>query len=103
MTRILNLTPHVIRLPGLTLQPTGIIPRCVEESISLGSFAGVELVARKYGQVTDLPEPRQGVLLIVSMLVRLAHPEREDLASPGDLVRDGEGRILGAKNLVVNR
>jgi hypothetical protein len=37
---------------------------------------------------------------IVSRLIRTALPERGDLASPYGLVRDAEGRAIGAEGLV---
>ena len=99
---IINLTPHEIHLPDRVIPPSGTVPRCVELTVDSGDFDGVAVVCRSYGAVSDLPEPTEGTLYIVSMLVRLACPDRHDLASPGDLVRDRDGKIIGAKNLVVN-
>lgn len=103
MTQMLiNLTPHVIHLPGMFIEPSGLAPRCTEVSAPRGSFAGVELIAREYGQVESMPAPVEDVLYIVSLLVRQALPDRKDIASPGDLIRDESGKIIGAQNLVVN-
>jgi hypothetical protein len=99
---IINLTPHAIHLPTVTIEPSGTVARCQEITVQAGTFEGTALVRKEYGQVTDLPAPEDGVLYIVSMMVRLALPDRTDLASPGDLVRDASGQIVGAKNLAVN-
>ena len=55
-----------------------------------------------YGKVSNLPEPKDGVLYIVSAAVRTALPERNDLASPAHLVRDEEGRIIGCLAFEIN-
>ena len=99
---IINLTPHAINLPDRTIEPSGKVARCTEITNDAGRFEGIELITRQYGEVVDLPEPVDGDLLIVSALVRAARPGRLDLASPGDLVRDADGKIVGCKNLVVN-
>jgi hypothetical protein len=46
--------------------------------------------------VTGLPDAAIGVRVIVSALVKSAAP-RFDLVSPGELVRDGNGVVIGAK------
>jgi len=101
--KFVNLTPHTIHLPNHTVEASGQVARCEEKSEHAGSFYDVPVYWRSYGEVTDLPEPENGTMYIVSMLVRLACPDRTDLASPGDMERDAEGKITGAKNLVVNR
>lgn len=99
---IKNLTPHKIVLPDLTIEPSNQVARCAEVSAPAGTIDGIELITRSYGAVAGLPEPQPGVMYIVSALVRLACPGRHDLASPGDVVRDAAGQIIGCKNLVVN-
>lgn len=41
-------------------------------------------------------------MYIVSALVRLAVPGRDDVASPGELVRDEKGQPIACKGLVIN-
>ena len=103
---IVNMTPHAINLHTadgvLQLAPSGVIPRAEQISTEVGQQDGVALKATSFGEVTGLPEQKPGVLLIVSGLIRTALPERGDLASPVDLVRDEDGRVVGAKALAVN-
>jgi hypothetical protein len=47
--------------------------------------------------VVGLPEPSPDTLLIVSGMVKSAATGRTDLVSPGDLVRDAAGVVLGCK------
>jgi hypothetical protein len=81
---------------------SGMIARCAESTTPAGEFAGLPLVHRAYGAVENLPHPAPDTLYIVSALVREAVPWRTDVASPGDMLRDAEGRILGCTNLIVN-
>lgn len=61
------------------------------------------------GETTGLPpevpseHDEHPKVFIVSTLVRLAHPERRDLASPGELVRNEAGQPIGCRGLIVNR
>jgi hypothetical protein len=100
--KIVNLTPHAIHLPDRTIEPSGAVARCQEETIQLCSIDGIEFISRRYSDVYDLPDLQPNIIYIVSLLVRQALPDRMDLASPGDLIRDADGKIIGAKNLVIN-
>lgn len=98
-----NLTPHPITLVnGPTIAPSGSVARCSSTSTEVGTHEGVTLVRTVFGAVTGLPEPTSGTVFIVSALVRTALPGRTDLASPGDLVRDEAGNVVGCRNLIVN-
>lgn len=100
---VVNLTPHTIDLPGISIPPIGTVAR-VEEILTptRSVVPSIELVKREYGKVQNLPNPMPGWIIIVSALVRLAKPDRYDLASPGELIRDGSGQVIGCKNLVIN-
>lgn len=101
--RLVNLTPHPITIVGGdTIAPTSPPARVSTVSAPAGDAAGIPLVSQQYGDVVGLPDPQPGVLFIVSAVVRAAVPHRLDVASPGDLVRDGNGQPIGCRNLVVN-
>lgn len=103
-----NLTPHsivVVRDDGngnITIPPSGQIARCAQISSPAGQYEGVPLVNAKFGPVEGLPDGVPGLVFIVSALVRAAMPGRRDLASPGDQVRDADGRVVGCRNLIIN-
>jgi hypothetical protein len=65
---------------------------------ALGIPWAVPTVRTSYGEVTGLPDPQVGVVFIVSGMVASAAP-REDVMSPGELVRDAQGRIIGCYGL----
>lgn len=99
----INLTPHVVNIQGLdAVPPSGVVARCAVASELFGAHGGATLIRATYGAVAGLPEPIDGVLYIVSALVRAAVSTRNDVASPGDLTRDDAGNIVGCRNLIVN-
>jgi hypothetical protein len=103
MEKLVNLTPHAVVLSGgPSLPPSGSIARCSQVSSPAGEFEGIPLSRTVFGAVEGLPEPAPGVMFLVSALVRGAVPHRKDVASPGELVRDPEGRVVGCKGLIVN-
>lgn len=97
-----NLTPHAIVIGSLTIPASGVVARCAAKTSPAGEVDGVTLVRTEFGAVENLPDPEDGVVFVVSALVRAAVPSRTDVASPGDLVRNEAGQVVGCKNLVVN-
>lgn len=104
--KIVNCTPHALNIVTahgtVTVAPSGTVARCSQTSTPAGEVNGVPLSRTTFGAVVDLPEPVEGVILVVSALVRAALPSRTDLASPGELVRDAAGNVIGCKGLIVN-
>lgn len=105
--RIINCTPHELKLfrpdgSVVTIpKPSGPAARVAATNTVVGEIDGVPLFHTSFGAVESLPSPEEGVLLVVSLLVRAACPTRKDLASPGELVRDAGGNVTGARGLVV--
>jgi hypothetical protein len=99
---LVNLTPHNINIvhgfETLTIPSTGLA-RC-EETVEIIGFVDdfIPVVKKSYGKVTGLPEAKEGIWLIVSLLVAQA-AGRDDVLAIGDIVRDGEGRIVGCRSL----
>jgi hypothetical protein len=106
MKIIINLTPHDIVIVGengnRTIPKSGKVARVEAESRSCGFFDNVSLSSVKFGAVIELPEYQPDILLIVSAMVRAAAPSRPDLASPGELVRDASGAVVGCRGLIVD-
>ena len=113
--RLVNLTPHPINLlvekDGKDVMveiPSEGNARVVEIITPVtrlplqGSTALV--VSKQYGKVQGLPvtDPNNENIYIVSFLVRASLPHRMDLVSPGELIRNDKGVIVGAKNLCIN-
>lgn len=107
MVKIVNLTPHTINLMigegSISIEPSGIIARCKVSTEQVGTIKvdGKEIPVNKkvYGEVEGLPEKQEGTIYIVSSLVAQAVKDRDDVFIPDELVRDEEGRVIGARAL----
>lgn len=110
-----NLTPHdVVFVEGAKVPRSGTFARCATSTSPAGEADGIKLFRTEYGAIEivesetkkilrlGLPDPVPGVILIVSALVRAAVPHRTDVASPGDLVRDEAGQVVGCRHLIVS-
>jgi hypothetical protein len=97
--KLINLTPLEINLCGTKIAASGkearvAVTRAIVETAEIcGMFVliGTDTV----GEVTGLPEPVEGVGYIVSLMVRKALPQRKDIYSPADYLRDSGGKIIG--------
>lgn len=104
--KIVNLTPHPLTLVGnngtLNVPASGQVARLAVTRQMLAPVVidGVELPVSHpvLGAIVGLPDPQTGVLLVVSALVAEA-AQRMDVMSPGELLRDENGVIIGAKGL----
>lgn len=103
---IKNLTPHSLTLVGangtLVVPPSGVVARLAVTRTALSpvNIDGVELAVSLpvLGEVTDLLPAENGVILVVSALVAGA-VNRADVLSPGELIRDAGGNVVGAHGL----
>ncbi len=119
--KLRNLTPHMVVLRDhddrpVTIPPSGIVPRRevirrdggiigiagtdhVEWAPSMAPDATLHVSVEALGPVVGLPEPEAGVALVVSRLVAEGAIGRTDVYAPGELIRDPDGRIVGARGL----
>ncbi len=102
---IVNLTPHEITVYDaagesvLQVIPSSGVARAAQTREPLDSINGIPVSKTGYGAVEGLPDRRDGVVYIVSVLTAQAAPDRTDLYIVDELVRDDTGRILGCKAL----
>jgi hypothetical protein len=85
--------------------PSEGIARCQEKINQIGVYydaygydgksATPLIYETSYGDVEGLPEPMQGVLFIVSRLVKQAVPDRKDCVVPCEVLRDTHGHVIG--------
>jgi len=105
---VVNLTPHLISVfdaAGEVLAeypPTGAVVRLESSFDPTGQVEGVPVGGLGYGRVVGLPPPTPGVLLVVSLPVKLCVPLRPDVATVAMEVRDATGRIIGCRGLANN-
>lgn len=120
-----NLTPHTVRVFArdgeivTEIPPSGMIARIEKlgsfqndsETVPVQNFgdAGeswtydIPILTSTASGVSGLPNEQAGVRFIVSAMVRDACPDRLDLVSPADLVRDEEGNVIGCRAFEANR
>ncbi|MFF5265481.1 hypothetical protein ACFY4C_41945 [Actinomadura viridis] len=109
-TKLINLLPHPLVLLGPTgaillhQEPDGPAARCAEDRREVGALtlpggATVPLRALGFGEVTNLPAPRVGVLYVVSRPVAETASWRDDLVYPDEVIRDADGHPLGCRAL----
>ena len=93
---IVNLTPHVITevTTGKAFQPSGIIARVKMSTNKVNEVDSCPIYSTKFGEVEGIPEPKCGVIYVVSSLA-LNATDRSDVVSPGNLQRDESGQPIG--------
>ena len=108
---MLNRTEHEVKIfntigvetPDMVLEQYHGEPIRVScESRKVDTIEGVDIYENIYGEVTGLPEYEEGVYYVVSAMVRQALPNRKDLLSPGQLIRNEQGQPVGCLGLVRN-
>jgi hypothetical protein len=105
--KVINLTPHVVRvvLPDgeiRVIPPSGVVARVSQMITVIGEADGIPLMRATYGPVVGLPDAQPDTIYVVSAMVRAACPGRKDVASPGDLIRDKDGQPVGCSGLILN-
>ena len=103
MIKIVNLTPHVVNVNDVAIQPEKVSARVetvtTEDGNIVTQYGEINIVETHYGLVENLPDWREGIVYVVSRLVKDRVPNRNDVFVPGELNRDENGRITGCKNL----
>lgn len=105
--KLVNLTPHQVNILNedkmlvKVIEKSGEVARCSVTKKSVASEDGIVFYETVFGEVTGLPEKSDAhdVIYIVSLLVRNACPDRPDIYSPGELVRDDDGQPIGCIGL----
>jgi len=95
-TRVVNLTPHVVRLnDGTEYPPSGTVARVSTKYVQIRKLGSIPIYKTDFGNIVGLPEPEDGVIYVVSGMIASATPDRDDVVSPAtghpDAVRrDGQ-------------
>lgn len=106
-----NLTPHALNVRALdgnmiTIAPDSrgaarvVYDRLPPEQTRIGGHEVAVAVSGSPREIIGLPDPEPGVVLIVAKAVVDVSPRhRGDLMSPGRLLRDAEGKVIGCEGL----
>ena len=114
MSELVNLTPHSITIflsddTTYTIPPSGTVARVEVQSVVVRHIGPMPVVKVVFGNVENLPDPKPGVVYVVSTVVLLALKEknikRQDVVapdtSPQSVIRDKEGRIVGVRRFQI--
>lgn len=108
LTTIVNCTPHELnirRQDGSFVQiaPSGTVARVESRREFAMSRNGIAISRTRFGKVTGLPEPSGDTWFVVSLLCKQAarNQGRDDVLSPGELIRDEQGRPIGCDGLTL--
>jgi hypothetical protein len=103
--KIINASPHAIHIlgPGNTIvrvfpKSNGMI-RVKEYITDAEPIDNVPITNTKWGECDEVPAFVEGTYYIVSQLVKTALPHRKDMLVPKNIVRDGNGNIMGCMSL----
>lgn len=109
--RYINLTPHALNVKALdggfiTILPDAegparvIYDRLPPEQVTIGGSEVAVAVAGPVKEIIGLPDPQPDIVFIVAKAVADAAPaHRGDLMSPGRLIRDEDGKVIGCDGL----
>ena len=99
----INLTPHTINIVTdngtINVSPSGNVARVATSYKIVAFINNVPIYECDYGDLTGLPEANGVDYYIVSGMVKTAVPHRTDVFSPGELVRDENGKPVGCRGL----
>lgn len=107
---IFNLTPHPLSIIGLDgklrsfPKPSAdvVLPRVAQTTVKVGEIEGIADYKSVFGEPDYVPVA-DGNVYVVSRLVISACEKHgiahDHLRSPGRLIRDEEGKVVGAEGL----
>ena len=99
--KFINLTQHEINeaTTGLVVQPTRPAVRLDMATTTIEVIDGIPISRSEFvGTLTNLPEPQEGVMYIISALALNGVPDnRTDVVAPGDAVRDKLGKVVACR------
>lgn len=81
---------------GITIEPSGTIAYASRNSKKIDTIDSIPVYQDNMGDISNLPEPKDGTVYIVSALALKSVPNhRTDVVAPGNLVRDNSGKPIG--------
>jgi len=102
--KIINLTPHDLTIVladggNRTIPKSGSIARVETVRAAGPEVDGIPTSVTSFGAVTALPAPTPDTVYVVSGMVAARFVDRTDVFAPGELVRDGDGNVIGCRGL----
>jgi len=115
-TKVINMTPHEIIVEAELVDYYGETATYVKRYPASGEVVRMETKSKTVSTVdgfsvvknivvgSNLPEPKEGVYLLVSAMVLAAFPDRKDLLAPntGAAKRNDKGHIVSVPGFISN-
>ena len=108
--KFVNLTPHAVTVRlgsgDRVFEPSGQVARVAVSSVQTEDIDGIPIFSQTFGEIEGLPDPQEGTIYIVSLVVRQAAQKlgRTDVVSPDTspqgAIRDDQGRIIAVRGFV---
>ena len=84
-------------IPVVAINATALNKSC----IATDEGAKIPIISTVFSDVTGLPNPEPDTIYIVSRITKNRLPERPDLVTPDQLIRDENGTLLGCLSLSI--
>lgn len=104
---LLNMTPHALNVVCenntiTTIEPSGTVVRVSQNMELVTDINGIPVYRSQYGELEGLPEPQAHTRYILSAMAAAAAKAagRDDILSPGELIRDENGQPIGCRGLI---
>lgn len=104
---LLNMTPHALNVVCedntiITIEPSGTVARVSQNMELVTDINGIPVYRSQYGELEGLPEPQAHTRYILSAMAATAAKAagRDDILSPGELIRDENGQPIGCRGLI---
>ena len=103
--QVVNLTRHTINevTSGKRIPTSGIIARVKPTTKTIDVVDGIPIYQSTFSEVAGLPEPKEGVIYVVSSLALNSVPKsRTDVVAPGAIQKDENNNIIGCIGFRIN-
>jgi hypothetical protein len=99
--RIINKTPHDVNVihegKNIRISPEPRPIRLQEHYTQVDAVNGIPVYKKHYG-AGNLPPRRKDTVYIVSLIVAITYPDREDFLVVNETVRDEKGQTMGCES-----
>ena len=107
---VINLTPHPLSIIGLDGEvrsfpkpsADAVLPRVAQATVLQGEIEGIADYQTVFGEPDYIPVPDGNVYVVSRLVISACEKhgvEHSHLRSPGRLIRDDEGKVVGAEGL----
>ena len=101
--KIVNLMPYAVTFCNgekvTVIEPSGTTVSIRWKTVSIGEIMGIETTETTCDKIVGLPEPKDGVVYLVSSAVAQCCRNRSDIYVADEIATDKTGQVIGCKTL----